>query len=167
MAAVSEHRGPYGRASVIGAQPDEVAAWLIETSHPVAVAGDFADTAAGVRPMMLRSRFLMVTCGLDWVPGGGYPRREGDTHDIRVSPIPDGWSVDRLSDSLPPTEPGWVMRAAFPGTEADALLTSSLIASALTAGELPMQGRHLALAFHRGVRLTALAVIASRERAAA
>ncbi len=166
MAAVSEHRGPYACASVIAAQPDEVAAWLIETTNPTAVLGN-TDPGTGHRPMTLRSKFLMVTCGLDWVPGGGYPRRENDTHDVRVSPLPDGWSADRLNGALPQAESGWILRAAFPGTEADALLTSSLIASALAGGELPMQGRHLALAFHRGVRLTALAVIAGREHVTA
>ncbi len=155
--------GAHGTATEVPTQPDEVAVWLIETVNSVMVLGD-TDPATGTRPMMMRSQFLMVTCGLDWVPGGQYPRRADDTHDVRVLPLDGAVTAGLMGTAgLPGSGSPWVMRTAFPGGDVVAVRVSELVASALVTGELPLQGRHLALAFHRGVRLTALAVASCRE----
>jgi hypothetical protein len=148
--------GPLARASRfepahLGGAID---AWLIQAFNPVTVVDESRQT------MLMRSQFLLTTARLDDLPGGGYPRREAATHMLALGVLAREFDLRHLADGVTPViGAGRLLACEFAaGSDAGARAVGRAIAAGFTAGEVPMQGRHIGLMFIRCVRMVALTV---------
>lgn len=148
--------GPLARASRfekahLGGAVDT---WLIQAFNPVTVVDESRQV------MLMRSQFALTTIRLDDLPGGGYPRREAATHMMALGVLAREFDLHNLADgAMPVIGAGQLLACEFGAdSDAGARAVGRAIAAGFTAGEVPLQGRHIGLMFIRCVRMVALAV---------
>lgn len=149
-----DEHGDIGHAAQIDAGEREIDAWSISTVHPVTV----VDNTRGYPVGALRSQFLLSVHRLNQLPDGD-PHRVGDTHAIIITVATPAVMINRTVLGMAPIDTmGGLLRAQFPGGPDDltARQVAVVVNRAIVTGELPIQGRHVALGFHRGVRLIAM-----------
>jgi hypothetical protein len=145
--------GPLGRASRFDAQHlvgEGVDAWLIDLHSPVVV-------MLHGENVTMRSQFLLSVVRADRTP---------NTHAVALAPTAERFNPEWLGRGKQPTVicgrdlyGQHVLCAEFAALgDHTARAVGRAVAVGFAQGELPMQGRHVGLAFVRSVRMVALAL---------
>lgn len=145
--------GPLARAARIEPQHlgGAIDGWLIDATHPVLI------NAGGQGGQIMRSQFMLTAARMDDLPGGGYPRQRDATHVLAFGMLAREFKAAWLDDGVKPAIGGMLLSAQFEtASDLFAAAVCRTVAVGLARGEVPMQGRHVALTFLRCVRMVAL-----------
>lgn len=141
--------GPLARANRIDPRhvPNVVDAWLINTVNPVIVTFNAQDT-------VLRSQFALSLAQVADLPGGSI--REEATHVLALGAVTKPFELGQLDAGELPAVGGTLLSAQFQGDDDTARRVAFTVAQGFAEGEIPLQGRHIALSFVRATRMVAL-----------